>query len=61
MAESRILEDFGEVKSRHVAGRSNAMAQRFVTQAIVRLFFARNSDVADGVFHRVAPTRATPR
>src|SRR5262249_11695279 len=60
-ADSRILELLGKVQPFHGAVRSDALALRFESQATVGLFFTRNTDVADGVFHGVAPGRATPR
>jgi hypothetical protein len=37
----------------HRAVRSNSLALGFETEATVSLFFARNTDVADGVIHGV--------
>jgi hypothetical protein len=48
-AEMRLL-----MANYHARG-GNALALRFQAKATVGLFFARNSDVTDGVFHGVAP------
>jgi len=60
-ADSRILELLGKAQALHGAVCGNALALRPVAQAAVGLFSTGNSDVVDGVFHGVAPMRATPR
>jgi len=59
MADSRTLEDLGEVKSLQIAVGGNALTLGFESQATIGLFFIGDAEVADDVFHRA--TEFTPR
>jgi hypothetical protein len=45
MADSRILEDLGEIKSLHIAVGGNALAMGFEPQATIGLYFTGNTDI----------------
>src|SRR5262249_424704 len=61
MSSGSRLKLLSKVQSLHRAIGGHSLALRLETEAAFGLFFTRNPDVPDGVFHGVSHSWATPR